>query len=204
MDPRAVLAARNNAQWCDQVCRAHGIDTAFEPAAWFARRRSPPLYPDAVTLREDVTAGDLLARVDGSAGCSIKDSFASVDLSSDGFTLLFEAQWIFREPSRGPAGGPLRWTATRAGNLGTALLLAHDGGKPVARLVASRGAGAVGLTHMFTAGPDPEEVWAGACAAVGAWSPGLPVVGYERGENLRAAYRAGFAGVGPLRVWIKA
>ncbi|HEU4420982.1 MAG TPA: hypothetical protein VFR67_00395, partial [Pilimelia sp.] len=68
MDPRAVLAARNNAEWCDLVCRTHGIDTELDHDAWVARRRSPPLYPDAVTLREHLPAGDLLLRVDSSPG----------------------------------------------------------------------------------------------------------------------------------------
>jgi hypothetical protein len=63
-------------------------------------RRSPSLYPDAVTLREHASAHDLLPRIDSSPGCSVKDSFASVDLSADGFRLLFEAEWI--DPSAHP------------------------------------------------------------------------------------------------------
>jgi len=33
-------------------------------------------------------------------------------------------------------------------------------------------------------------------------APGLPVVGYERGEELDRAMRLGFAPVGPLRIWL--
>jgi hypothetical protein len=36
-------------------------------------------------------------------GCSIKDSFASLDLTARGFRVLFDAQWIVR---RGPAIPP--------------------------------------------------------------------------------------------------
>jgi hypothetical protein len=31
--------------------------------------------------------------------------------------------------------------------------------------------------------------------------PGLPLVGYERGDDLERARRVGFEEVGPLRVW---
>jgi len=80
MDARAAVAARNHAEWYDAVCRAHGITTSFDPNSWVALRRSPPMYPDAVTLNEYASAGDVLRRVDGSPGCSIKDSFGSLDL----------------------------------------------------------------------------------------------------------------------------
>jgi len=38
MDARAVAAAWNNAEWCDAVCRAHGITTSFDPAGDVLRR----------------------------------------------------------------------------------------------------------------------------------------------------------------------
>jgi len=83
MDARAAVAARNNAEWCDAVCRAHGITTSFDPNSWVALRRSPPMYPDDVTLNEYASAGDVLRRVDASPGCSIKDSFGSLDFAHD-------------------------------------------------------------------------------------------------------------------------
>ena len=36
----------------------------------------------------------MLGRIDTTAGCSIKDSFASLDLRAQGFRVLFEAEWI--------------------------------------------------------------------------------------------------------------
>ena len=45
-----AAAARNNAELCDLVSRAHGIDGAFASDAWTSPRRTPPFYPDAVTL----------------------------------------------------------------------------------------------------------------------------------------------------------
>ena len=90
------LAAVNNAHWCDAVCRTHAIDSKFDDDAWTSRTRTPPYYPDAVTLTPSPSIPELLARIDASEGCSIKDSFASLDLHPFGFRELFDAQWITR------------------------------------------------------------------------------------------------------------
>jgi transposase-like protein len=81
MDARAVAAVRNNAEWCDAVCRAHGITTSFDPHVWVALRRSPPMYPDAVTLTECASASDVL-RVDGCRLPAASASSASVRCAS--------------------------------------------------------------------------------------------------------------------------
>ncbi|MFD9367179.1 hypothetical protein ACFWA6_05640 [Streptomyces sp. NPDC060020] len=101
------LAALNNALWCDAVCAAHGLaprfDDADDASVWLSASRTPPLYPDAVTLRPEASAPSVLRWIDtDSPGCSVKDSFARLDLAADGFEVLFEAQWIHR-----PAGAPL-------------------------------------------------------------------------------------------------
>ena len=220
----ASTAARNNAAWCDRVCRTHGIDTAADPDAWVARRRSPPMYPDAVTLSERPPVTDLLARIDRSPGCTIKDSFASVDLSGEGFRPLFDAEWIHRPPvSPAATPGPVWSVVETAGDLAdwatahgggdtfrpallddpaVTILAAHDDGALVAGVIGNRDAGAAGLSNLFVLDADPDVVWAGASAAVSAAFPGLPLVGYEHGEDLDLARRAGFVTTGPLRVWI--
>ncbi|WP_050515358.1 hypothetical protein [Streptomyces rimosus] len=122
------MAARNNAEWCAAVCRAHGISGDFGDGVWTSARRTPPLYPDAVTLTERLAPptsakpggelsgtarpggpaplADLLSRIDtASPGCSVKDSFACLDLAPAGFEVLLEAQWIHRPP-QAPAPAP--------------------------------------------------------------------------------------------------
>jgi hypothetical protein len=222
MDPRAVLAARNNAEWCDLVCRTHGVGTRFEPDAWVALRRSPPLYPDAVTLTTG-PAGALLGRVDSSQGCSIKDSFATLDLSAAGFRVLFEAEWIHRRPPPQPTGGALRWSRVRTpdellawsaahggvfgpallDNPAVAILAARDEAGLVAGVIGNRSESVVGVSNFFATTAATDRAWAGAIAAVSAQFPGLPLVGYEHGSGLGAAHRAGFLSVGRLRVWLK-
>ena len=206
------------------VCRSHGIGTARDEAAWVALRRSPPLYPDAVTLRESATAGEVLRRLDGSAGCSVKDSFAALDLAPDGFEVLFEAEWIHRPPlvewlapelvwSEVGTPGELRdWAAVHGGGAvfhpslladqRLTILAGRAGDELVAGAIGNRSTDVVGISNVFTTSPDIEQVWAEAAAAVSARLAGIPLVGYERDAELRAARRAGFASVGALRVWL--
>jgi hypothetical protein len=47
------------------------------------------------------------------------------------------------------------------------------------------------------------HLWAGVVRAVASLRPGLPIVGYERGEDLAAARRAGFTVLGSLRIWAR-
>jgi hypothetical protein len=171
-----AAAARNNADWCDAVCRRYGIDGRFEPDCWSSPQRTPPLYPDAVTLAPGVSAGLLLARVDAGAGCSIKDSFDDVDVAAEGFRPLFRAEWV-------------AWTDPLPGR-------GDD-----ERAVATCSAGVIGLTNVT--GDDFAASWLGAAAAAQArWGP-LPVVGYETGDALEALRSAGVRSLGALTVWTK-
>ncbi|QNP63193.1 hypothetical protein [Streptomyces genisteinicus] len=232
-DDRVELAARNNARWCHTMCLAHGTSGSFAPDAWTSARRTPPLYPDAVTLTRGASAADLLARTDTAApGASVKDSFAALDLGPAGFEVLFEARWLHR-----PADGPARpapagsrwervatarelavWADAWDGGEGlaglfrpellrdadTAVLTARGpSGAPVAGAVVTADGTAAGVSNLFTAdGADPDAAWAGCLAAVSRMWPGVPVVGYEHGDDLAAATRHGLVPVGPLRVWL--
>jgi hypothetical protein len=230
MSPHAVAAAFNNAQWCDLVCRTHGAVTAFTAGAWVSETRSPPAYPDAVTLHRSVPADEVLTRIDTSAGCSVKDSFASLDLSGYGFQVLFDAEWIHRPADGGGPrpGAALGWRVVEGVDELAAWASAHGGGavfRPdllddprvavvflpgdadggvAAGAVGNRSGDVVGLSNLFAVSAESDAVWAGASAALSARFPGLPLVGYQRGANLAAAHGAGFGSVGALRVWLKA
>ena len=91
-----------------------------------------------------------------------------------------------------------------------AVLQARDrDGRVVAGAVANRSgtvAGVLGLSNVFVTeatGQGPVETWADASAAAAHHWPGLPVVGYEHGEDLDAALAQGFDTLGPLRVWVR-
>ncbi|MFD0375514.1 hypothetical protein [Streptomyces sp. NPDC127112] len=229
-DARELLhaAARNNAEWCGAVSRSGH----FRRTVWCSPRRTPPLYPDAVTLTPAASAADVLAGVDTTApGCSVKDSFASLDLAPAGFEVLFDAQWIHRPAgAAAPSGGRLEWDEVEGpGELaaweaawsdgqsggtglfhpglvrqGIVFLAGRDGERIAAGAVLSTGGGAVGVSNVFgRTGADTDEAWAAALDAAARDRPDLPVVGYEHGEGLEAAVRAGFTPIGPLRVWLQ-
>lgn len=192
MDPLLLAAADNNARWCDLVCRSHGVPTAFQDGLWVATRRSPPLYPDAVTLRPGISVEAVLADIDAGPGCSLKDSFADLDLAAVGFEELFGASWIAREP--GEAGGEAtRWSAVE-GELDASVRELAAGSSSA---IANRTGSVVGISNVFG-----DDAWTGLAEAVWEEFPGLTLVGYEHGEALGAALAAGFRELGPLRVWL--
>ncbi|MEV6829859.1 hypothetical protein [Amycolatopsis sp. NPDC051102] len=186
MDGRAAVA--ENAAWCALV----GGGGRWGPRAWTSASRTPAFYPDAVTLDPAATAADVLPFVDGSAGCSVKDSFATLDLP--GFSVLFEATWIACGPGV-PEPGWRRVTEHAYPADPSVAVLSRGS----AEVVAHRGDDVVGLSNFV----GPDEHWPGAVAAVASAFPGLPVVGYEHGDALRVALDHGAQPLGPLRVWVR-
>lgn len=103
MSNQSEQAARNNAIWCDTVCRAHQIPGEFDDWLWLNRNHVPRFYSNAVTLKRDGVA-EQLAAIQTLSGVldvfSVKDSFSTLDLTPLGFRLLFEAMWLWREADR--------------------------------------------------------------------------------------------------------
>ena len=226
---RVRLAARNNAEWCDTVCRAHGTAGEFTPHAWLSARRTPALYPDAVTLSPAVLPDQVLAGIDSSRGSSIKDSFADLDLTAAGFTVLFDAHWIYRPAASVAPAGSENWTAVRSERAlrgwirgwqaangahdpflatmlddPTVLFLGHPSGRDyLAGAIANLSHGAVGISNVFGLAAGARETWAAAVAMIIRRLPGLPVVGYEHNDDaLAAAAESGFDTCGRLRIWL--
>jgi hypothetical protein len=229
MDQWCEIAALNNARWCDVVCRSHGAHTEFGENAWTSPTRTPPYYPDAVTLAADLNVPDLLSRVDISAGCSIKDSFASLDLTGDGFRVLFDAQWIVNTGTRLPTqeGGArwelvsnpddfATWVEAWRGEDGpkgvlrseilernsVAVLAARAGDRVIAGSVLSGDSNVVGISNFFVIENTTQAGWSGCLALARSLNPTAVIVGYESGDGLAVAQQAGFETAGPLRVWI--
>jgi hypothetical protein len=95
-----ALAARNNALWCDAVCRAHGRPGEFHDTLWLTRLGTPRFYPDAVTVAGAEAAPAQMEAIAALVGSTrqrewaVKDSFRSLDLDSLGFEPLFDAEWV--------------------------------------------------------------------------------------------------------------
>lgn len=168
--------------------------------------RTPPFYPDAVTLQGRVDAGSMLSRLDGSTGCSVKDSFDALDLAVYGFRPLLRGSWfaLAREPSAGwrsvEAAELADWERAWSGeeplgffrpslldDAAIRVLARFEDGEIVAGAIANRAAGITGLTNVFGA-----DAWAAAAACVDE-----PVVCWETDAP------PGAARLGELTVWIR-
>ncbi len=117
----AVQAARNNAIWCDTICRAHGIPGEFHAQLWLSRQPVPRFYPNAVTFANPIAGSAQLAdmqRLLGEAlpaSAGVKDSFCTLELAPIGFQQLFEATWIWRasQPQLDRADAQVDWFKVR-------------------------------------------------------------------------------------------
>ncbi len=114
----AEQAARNNALWCDAVCRANDAPGDFHPSIWLNRHTVPPFYSNAVTLTAGgaVQQAALIAELAAARrSFSVKDSFSALDLRPSGFHILFEATWLWREADLPAPGAPpgLSWSVVR-------------------------------------------------------------------------------------------
>jgi hypothetical protein len=224
-------AVANNAFWCDAVCRSHGFPGTFDPRLWRSTRHRLRLYPNAITLRPEVTAPEVLPAVSASQPCGVKDSFARLDLAPAGFRLIVEANWIVSDdgPDAPPDDG-LSWDeVTAPGELSAWETAWADGGNgddPVFRvglladprcaILTSRrddaiiagaivyaAGGAAGISNVFGIGLAPDRLWVSVRSAAARLWPHLPLVGWEGGAGLEAARQAGFHTVGPLYVWTR-
>jgi hypothetical protein len=216
-----VEAAAANAGWCDAVCRNLGLQTRWAADAWTAAERSPAGYPDAVTLSRGVDAETLLSRVEGGVGCSVKDSFAELDLTPWGFHVLFQATWIRRSAAESALAAVLDWHEARTPDELDQWSMEHDLDVFVSASLAlgdvrffhavsggagfalHRTGGVVGVSNTIASRADLATVWSDTIVVASQTYPGYDLVGYELGADLEAAMAVGFVETGPLRVWIR-
>jgi hypothetical protein len=219
-----TLAVRENAAWCDLVCRLHRYSPDGDGRLWWSSRRTPDLVPDAVTLVPDLSVLDVLGRINDSAGASVKDSFATLDLAGQEWVVRFDATWIARPPGSdaddqvastfalvrerfpfstwcrawGGPDGALPTGLRRASGV-TVLGRAGNGGFADGGIVHRTEVGGVAVAGLWNAFGEFSDV----ADAVAHRHPEAWIVSYERGAGLDAALAAGFSAIGPLRVWTR-
>lgn len=221
-------AVADNARWCDLIARSHGLRTRSDQEAWTCEHRTPPFYPDAVTLTPGPAAPELLARIDVSPGCSVKDSFGDLDLRPHGFRVLFEADWIARPASQPlpapeglgwqrivrpaelaqwedawrPDGGPHGlFPAAILGHDWVAVLAARHRDRIVAGAILTCGPAVAGVSNFFAGPGAGVRPLAGCLALAAELFPGRALAGYASDDELAEMLSYGFGRVGHLRVW---
>jgi hypothetical protein len=224
-DELRQLAARENATWCDLVCRLHRLAPQADTTMWWTSRRSPDLYPDAVTLDPAATEFDVLSRIDDGPGASVKDSFATLDLAPHGYTEIITGSWIARPPGVGEApedtvsfevvkekfpflawrrawGGPedsLPVALRRAAGvtiIGNPTPTGYESGAVLHHTRVGE-VEVVGISNVF--GPFEPVGAAGVARHRSAW-----FVGWQPGSDLGPAAALGFSAIGTMRVWQRA
>ncbi len=220
------LAVRENATWCDLVCRSQRLRPDADARMWWSDRRTPSLYPDAVTLDPTVNEFDVLGRIHDASGASVKDSFAALDLAPDGYRVLFDATWFARPPGPAPAGADDAFE--RIGDKFTFGAWRHAWGGPDDVLlpgllrtstVTILGDAHTGRAlrprrhppsheHRRHAGRRTLEHLRRRCrrrtALAAVREPDAWIVGYDDAGVVETLERDGFAPYGPLRVWTRA
>lgn len=115
-------AVRNNARWCDGVCRAHGTPGEFHEAYWIHRGRVPPYTSKLITLTGSSHAAPQLKAIESlihagpDVSFSIKDAFQVLELEPLGFRVLFDATWLALPPDAAApsdARETLQWSLVR-------------------------------------------------------------------------------------------
>ena len=72
----------------------------------------------------------------------------------------------------------------------------------VAGAIANRSDDVVGWSNFFAPASETLDQARASLAMIAEIFPGLPIVGYQRGDDLRNAHALGFESLGPLRVWM--
>ena len=232
MDARARLGAANNADFYEAVFRAHGLSYQREAALLLTWESPPPYYSNLTTLDPNATRRQYRAIAGLKAGhrpFSLKDGFCRLDLSAHGFSVLFEASWVWAAPDAFDRGFPPRWERIETpgmlaeweaawSRLGSpsprrvfpeALLADPEfiffgrrtGSDLDAGCIVNRSAACTGLSNVFAARLN-DTLFRDAARLAAQVVPGRPVVGYDRGAALDAMTRCGFEPVGQLRIWV--
>lgn len=227
MEPARHQAIANNMDWYEAQCAAHGIACTRSAESWFTASPMPPFYSNLVWADSHYPAEPLQnLQATGLARWSVKDALGQWDLARDGLTKLFDAEWYVRPASSAPlpsegSVATMRtsaelnlwikaWGETPAGtrvfvddllaNPDVSFMMFEPPDAPPGGLIANRSAACMGLSNFF----GPIEGVARCIAAVSSAHPTLPLVGYDRVEDLDALRTYGFRATGPLAVWISA
>ncbi|MDH4061831.1 MAG: hypothetical protein OEU94_13555 [Aquincola sp.] len=208
------------------MCDIHRLRYDRSEIAFLALDTPPPYHSWMTTL--DPTADkallELISQNLDRPGFGLKDAFHCLELRPHGLIEYFSATWIWADTLR-PAS-TIGWTrVTSPDDLLRWEAAWKDGGSPSdqrqfpanildrpdvfiwgrtaaggfdAGVVANLSSDCVGLSNCF--GRDAFPAAATLCAEL---AQDLPIVGYERGDDLGAALDTGFEATGLLRVWVK-
>lgn len=238
MKDKLRKAIRNNCGLYEAVFSSRGIGFRSTGSVWYSTVETPPLYSNLITLSGGWKPDAVFRGVDhnyekeGWEKWSIKDSFAALDLSGEGFTRLFDARWLHLEAARfKPAGEGrrLRYEIVKDEGALSAWRAAWDSDERLGRMifdarlldvprvyfVAGYGEHGIesgcfinqtddvlGVSNFFSRGGEAAH-WSDMIGFVFDAIRPADLVGYERHETADKLHALGFESVGNLTVWLK-
>ena len=127
-------------------------------------------------------------------------------MSRDADLVAWEEAWRARNPEVAAAGVARLFQPALLDDRDIRFLAGMHAGRIVAVVIANRSDDGtepvVGISNIVLTAGDGETHRAGVIVAVRDAFPGLPMVGYERGDDLAAMQGLGFRPLGSLRVWL--
>jgi len=181
---RVEQAARNNAVWCETICRVHGTPGEFHDTLWLNRHPVPRFYPNVVTtLATQTGMAAQLAHIQAR-------SWRSACLAGV-VSRTASARWIWRRLASSPCLTPPGCGVHRASP------------SPAGRLQGSSGP-ASKARPSWHSGKQP-----GAAAQRTIHLPGTRVSFCQHCSPIRSlsslalAQEIGFTVLHPLRVWTR-
>jgi hypothetical protein len=238
VEERLSRAIRNNNDLYEAVFTARALPFHANDSIWYCTEKTPPLYSNLVTRSAEWTPDDIFATIDRRyeeekwKEWSIKDSFGTLELSSYGFTRLFDAQWIYLEAVRFmPAATKqgLRHEVLHREDALSAWRLAWDSDDalgeeifdskmlddPAVRFIAGyRGAtivsgclvnrtgGLLGISNFFSPA-EAIDYWSDMVGFILDSIECSGITGYERNDLASGLHSLGFESTGGLTVWLK-
>ena len=203
------------------MCFAHGTVGRFLVHTWVNAEPVPRFYPNVVTLTtgeadivEQRQTVRILLKSNLPGRWAVKDSFNTLDIARLGFDVLFEANWIrLAQPKAAMMLSGLSWERAKPGGEAFPASLFSDenfvmfsgsrNGAVVAGGTLYHSDGVVGISNVSADADEEPVVWRDLAALAASTFPGVPLVGYESGDELKAARKAGFELGDPLRIWVK-
>ncbi len=238
MDSRLHKAIQNDIGLYQAIFRSHHLEFTQTEDIGYCLGKSPPQYSNIVTCDQNWKPDDTFSKIDANyedswwEGWSIKDSFSILELSADGFTKLFEAQWIYLpandftpvktggridykvvENKAGLSAWRVAWDSNE--QLGKAIfdpgLLGEDhlqfiagyqDGQLVSGCLANQMGGTLGISNFFAPSGDL-GCWSDMLSYLLSLKDPMDIVGFEDQKLVERLGRLGFQAVGELIVWMK-
>jgi len=219
-DPRAALAAQNNADWYVMMWDLHGR-RYIRNAEGFRAIDPPPAYHGWAGALHGADIATMIAPVLDQPGFAVKDASGTHDLTQLGLVTLFEATWLWHDgdakadtrhwhrvttikaleewETAWSASSPTRQKQFPADILqrpDVAIWGRHNRHGIDAGFIANQSKDCTGLSNLF--GQNARPAATTICDAFGA---GKPIVGYERGSDLAEAQATGWQDTGLLKIW---